>query len=428
MTDWLSSLSLKPHRQHGSRKKTHLKRAYKCCVKLFKLRQCTLCTQGISSFLPRTSSGPITHLCNVKCPRNVCFSFTLRAPSSAFTCNPRRHICLYWPAAETWEGSQLHNGTETGILGQKQGALSRARPDRGRFLRHTTIPTVPQRSWCWSLIRTFVCVGGCFLFSALFVSLLNDSSFTCTPCHSSPLGVDSSALTQSKATETVPGTALGLHWQIREGRIAAGFHRWEKLSLAHSGVLKTQKTWAKLDVQGDVSRTNALTLFSDSDTHFYVCLGEFCIRPRFLNTSGNNTLWKYGSIIFPLPGKSIRSSASSRWKAEQVRWFQMWHCWKELLKRVTTKAARREFFQQVADTVVKYFIFAYVGKQCCAQGWLVIAASCPSSCSELPEEVCFSMLEANKRKARLVFCAIINSYTDSSDSCFYKTRDRWYIK
>lgn len=38
------------------------------------------------------------------------------------------------------------------------------------------------------------------------------------------------------------------------------------------------------------------------------------------------------------------------------------------------------------------------------------------------------MREADKRKARLVLCTIINSHTDSSDSCFYKTWDRWYIK
>lgn len=118
-------------------KQKKAKRENKCFVKPFKRRQSTLFTQGISYFIPHTSRGPITHLCNIKCPRNVCFSFTPRAPSSASTYNPRHHICLYCPAAETREGSQLHNGTETGILGQKQGTLLRVMPDRGRFLCHT---------------------------------------------------------------------------------------------------------------------------------------------------------------------------------------------------------------------------------------------------------------------------------------------------
>lgn len=106
-------------KQTNKQNKANPKREYKCCVKLLKPRRSTLFTQGVSDVKPCTSSGPITHLCSIKCPRNVCSSFSPGAPSSAFTGNPRRHICLDCPAAETRDGSQLHNGTESGILGPK---------------------------------------------------------------------------------------------------------------------------------------------------------------------------------------------------------------------------------------------------------------------------------------------------------------------
>lgn len=148
----------------------------------------------------------------------------------------------------------------------------------------------------------YVSVGGCFIFSALFVLLLNDSLFTCMPCPSSPLVFDSLALAQLEAIETVTGTALELLWQSPGGpdrsRISSMGKAFFSPQLCASNTENVDRAgcsrWCEqnkrlCEVWGWTQTSVTLTLFRDWDAHFYFCLWEFYIRPRFLSTSGNKT-------------------------------------------------------------------------------------------------------------------------------------------
>lgn len=109
---------------------------YKCCVKLFKRRQSTLLTQGISTLyhahaavqLPISVTSSVPEMSASHSPRGLLLlpPLATQGATSAFT-------VPLWKL----EGIQLHNGTETGILGQKQATLFRVMPGRGRFLCHT---------------------------------------------------------------------------------------------------------------------------------------------------------------------------------------------------------------------------------------------------------------------------------------------------
>lgn len=168
------------------------------------------------------------------------------------------------------EGRKLRNRTETGILGQGTLLSCLTTADLCVTLSPRAVLTLIFSKYVW--VR--------FLFSALFVSSLNHSSFTCRPRHSSPLVFDGSALTKLEAIESVTGeAALTKSGGADPSRISS----MEKLPLAHSAL----KIQTELDVQGDVTGANVCgkfegglqertsitsTLFRDSDADLYFCL------------------------------------------------------------------------------------------------------------------------------------------------------------